>query len=621
MPSALASSSSARTASTLPNRVVRRSGRRAGQVMDRALARGYAPDDADNPGSGRSIIGVTEGSGECVTYRRWARSCANGPGLPHHHIPGRLVSATDHRRAVQAAASGLDCRALAAAWLDRRRLVRRARDRSRGGDPRHQATAGWPGAATRSGRARPGPPGESGSRARNGPTARPAAGAGPSARAGPDTRALPLAGQASLTGPVRPRGPFLPRCALRYRCGHLIRRFRNHQEVYTMDRQVKYVLQESDMPRQWYNVIADLPSPPPPPLHPGTGQPVGPDDLAPLFPAALIAQEVSPERFIDIPDPVVDVYRLWRPTPLFRARRLEKVLGTPARIYYKYEGTSPAGSHKPNTAVPQAYYNAAEGVTKLTTETGAGQWGSALAFASALYGIACEVWMVRASYDQKPYRRLLMEAYGATVHPSPSDITSAGKAVLAENPDSTGSLGIAISEAVEVAAPDPATRYALGSVLNHVLMHQTIIGEEALKQLADAGDFLDKNVGCTGGGSNFGGLAFPFLREKLAGRMNPVIRAVEPAACPSFTRGTYAYDFGDTAGFTPLLKMHTLGHDFVPDPIHAGGLRYHGMSPLLSHIYELGLIEAVAKPQSECFEAGVLFARTEGILPAPEPTH
>ena len=388
-----------------------------------------------------------------------------------------------------------------------------------------------------------------------------------------------------------------------------------------MDHQVKYLLQESELPRQWYNIIPDLPSPPPPPLHPGTHGPVGPDALAPLFPMALIQQEVSAESHIAIPEPVLDVYRLWRPTPLFRARRLEKELGTPARIYYKYEGGSPAGSHKPNTAVPQAYYNAQEGVTKLTTETGAGQWGSALAFASAIFGLECEVWMVRASYDQKPYRRLLMEAYGATVHPSPSDVTSAGRAILAEHPDSTGSLGIAISEAVEVAAGDDATRYALGSVLNHVLMHQTVIGEEAIKQLALAGDTPDLIVGCTGGGSNFAGLVFPFLREKMAGRMNPVLRAVEPAACPSFTRGVYAYDFGDTAGMTPLLKMHTLGHDFVPDPIHAGGLRYHGMSPLLSHIYELGLIEAVAKPQSECFEAGLRFARTEGILPAPEPTH
>jgi tryptophan synthase beta chain len=388
-----------------------------------------------------------------------------------------------------------------------------------------------------------------------------------------------------------------------------------------MSNQVKYVLQESEMPQQWYNIIPDLPAPPPPPLHPGTRQPVGPDDLAPLFPTALIMQEVSGDRHIAIPEPVLDVYRLWRPTPLYRARRLEKDLGTPAKIYYKYEGVSPAGSHKPNTAVPQAYYNAAEGVRKLTTETGAGQWGTALSFAGALFGIDVEVWMVRSSFDQKPYRKLLMETYGATVHPSPSDVTNAGRSILAAHPDSTGSLGIAISEAVEVAATNPDTRYALGSVLNHVLMHQTIIGEEAIKQLAEAGDTPDVIVGCTGGGSNFGGLAFPFLREKLAGRMNPVIRAVEPAACPSFTRGTYAYDFGDTAGMTPLLKMHTLGHEFIPDPIHAGGLRYHGMSPLLSHIYELGLIEAVAKPQSECFAAGLRFARTEGIVPAPEPTH
>jgi tryptophan synthase beta chain len=388
-----------------------------------------------------------------------------------------------------------------------------------------------------------------------------------------------------------------------------------------MSNQVKYLLQESEMPQQWYNIIPDLPAPPPPPLHPGTRQPVGPDDLAPLFPMALIMQEVSGDRHITIPEPVLDVYRLWRPTPLFRARRLERDLGTPAKIYYKYEGVSPAGSHKPNTAVPQAYYNAADGVRKLTTETGAGQWGSSLAFACAQFGIDLEVWMVRASFDQKPYRKLLMETYGATVHPSPSDVTNAGRAILAEHPDSTGSLGIAISEAVEVAASHDDTRYSLGSVLNHVLMHQTIIGEEAIKQLAQAGDTPDVIVGCTGGGSNFGGLAFPFLREKMAGRMNPVIRAVEPAACPSFTRGTYAYDFGDTAGFTPLLKMHTLGHGFIPDPIHAGGLRYHGMSPLLSHIYELGMLEAVAKAQSECFAAGIRFARTEGIVPAPEPTH
>ncbi|HET7014132.1 MAG TPA: TrpB-like pyridoxal phosphate-dependent enzyme, partial [Streptosporangiaceae bacterium] len=388
-----------------------------------------------------------------------------------------------------------------------------------------------------------------------------------------------------------------------------------------MTNQVKYVLQESEMPREWYNIIPDLPSPPPPPLHPGTREPVGPDALAPLFPMALILQEVSGDRHITIPEPVLDVYRLWRPTPLYRARRLEKDLGTPAKIYYKYEGVSPAGSHKPNTAVPQAYYNAEEGIRKLTTETGAGQWGTALAFACAQFGLACEVWQVRASYDQKPYRKIMIETFGGTVHPSPSDLTEAGRKVLAEHPDSPGSLGIAISEAVEVAAQHADTNYALGSVLNHVLLHQTIIGEEALLQFAKVGLTPDVIVGCTGGGSNFAGLMFPFLREKLAGEIDATIRAVEPAACPSLTKGVYAYDFGDMAGMTPLMKMHTLGHDFVPDPIHAGGLRYHGMSPLISHVYELGLIEAVAKTQRECFEAGVRFARTEGIVPAPEPTH
>ncbi len=388
-----------------------------------------------------------------------------------------------------------------------------------------------------------------------------------------------------------------------------------------MEGRTKFVLDEQDMPRQWYNIIPDLPSPPPPPLHPATLEPVGPEDLAPLFPAELIAQEVTTERYVDIPDEVLEVYRLWRPSPLFRARRLEKALGTPARIYYKYEGVSPVGSHKPNTAVPQAFYNAQEGVRRLTTETGAGQWGSALAFACAQFGLECEVWQVRASYDQKPYRRLMMETFGATVHASPSTLTASGRKILEADPDSPGSLGIAISEAVEVAAGDPQTRYALGSVLNHVLLHQTIIGEETLRQFELAGDTPDLIVGCVGGGSNFGGLVLPFLREKLAGRINPVIRAVEPAACPSLTRGTYTYDYGDTAGLTPLMKMHTLGHDFVPDPIHAGGLRYHGMSPLVSHLYELGLIEAVAKPQSECFAAGVRFARAEGIVPAPEPTH
>jgi tryptophan synthase beta chain len=383
----------------------------------------------------------------------------------------------------------------------------------------------------------------------------------------------------------------------------------------------KITLAESEMPTQWYNLLADLPVLPPPVLHPGTLQPVGPDDLAPLFPMALIMQEVTQDRYIDIPGEVLDIYRLWRPSPLYRAHRLEKALGTPARIYYKYEGGSPAGSHKPNTAVPQAFYNAQAGIRRLTTETGAGQWGTALAFACAQFGLECEVWQVRASYDQKPYRRIMIETFGATIHPSPSDLTAAGRAVLAAHPDSTGSLGIAISEAVEVAAQHADTNYALGSVLNHVLLHQTIIGEEALLQLAKVGETPDLLVGCTGGGSNFGGLAFPFLREKLAGRMAPVIRAVEPAACPSLTRGVYAYDFGDTAGMTPLMKMHTLGHDFVPDPIHAGGLRYHGMSPLISHLYDQGLIEATSKNQLECFAAGVQFARTEGIVPAPEPTH
>jgi len=383
----------------------------------------------------------------------------------------------------------------------------------------------------------------------------------------------------------------------------------------------KIVLDESELPTRWYNLLADLPVPPPPPLHPGTLQPVGPDDLAPLFPMDLIAQEVSTEQYLDIPGAVLDVYKLWRPSPLYRAYRLEKALQTPARIYYKYEGVSPAGSHKPNTAVPQAYYNAQAGVRRLTTETGAGQWGTALAFACAQFGLDCEVWQVRASYDQKPYRRIMIEVFGGKVYPSPSDRTKAGRAILAADPDSPGSLGIAISEAVEVAAKAEDTKYALGSVLNHVLLHQTIIGEEALIQLAKVDETPDLIVGCTGGGSNFAGLFFPFLREKLAGRISPVIRAVEPSACPSLTRGVYAYDFGDTAGMTPLIKMHTLGHGFIPDPIHAGGLRYHGMSPVISHLYDQGMIEAVAKPQRECFAAGVQFARTEGIVPAPEPTH
>ncbi|MGI9018547.1 MAG: TrpB-like pyridoxal phosphate-dependent enzyme [Euzebya sp.] len=387
------------------------------------------------------------------------------------------------------------------------------------------------------------------------------------------------------------------------------------------DTPTKIVLDESEIPRRWYNVIPDLPSPPPPPLHPGTHQPIGPDDLAPLFPMALIQQEVTTERYVEIPDEVRDVYGLWRPTPLYRARRLERALDTPARIYYKYEGVSPAGSHKPNTAVPQAFYNAQAGVKRLTTETGAGQWGSALAFACAQFGLELDVWQVAASFTQKPYRASMIRTWGAKIHSSPSDLTQAGRAILAEFPDSPGSLGIAISEAVEVAAQDPDCKYALGSVLNHVLLHQTVIGEEALLQFDKVGETPDIIVGCTGGGSNFGGLFFPFLREKMAGKIDPRIVAVEPEACPSLTKGEYRYDFGDTAGMTPLVKMHTLGHDFVPDPIHAGGLRYHGMSPLISHMYELGLFEAVAIGQQECFERAVQFARSEGIVPAPEPTH
>jgi tryptophan synthase beta chain len=389
-----------------------------------------------------------------------------------------------------------------------------------------------------------------------------------------------------------------------------------------MGDETKILLDESEIPTRWYNVIPDLPEPPPPPLHPGTQQPIGPEDLAPLFPMALIQQEVSTESYIEIPDDIIRVYKLWRPSPLHRARALEEAIGGPARIYYKYEGVSPPGSHKPNTAIAQAYYNSQEGVRKLATETGAGQWGSALAFATAQFGMECEVFMVKVSYEQKPYRRSLIQTWGATIHPSPSDLTEAGRKILAENPDSTGSLGIAISEAVEVAATNDDVKYSLGSVLNHVLLHQTVIGEEALKQLEKAGERApDVVIGCSGGGSNFAGLALPFLREKLAGNMDPVIRAVEPEACPSFTKGEYRYDFGDTVGMTPLVKMHTLGHDFVPEPIHAGGLRYHGMAPLLSHIHELGLIEAVALGQIECFEKSVRFARAEGIIPGPEPTH
>ena len=388
-----------------------------------------------------------------------------------------------------------------------------------------------------------------------------------------------------------------------------------------MSEPTKILLNESELPTHWYNIIPDLPAPPPPVLHPGTLQPVGPDDLAPLFPMDLILQEVSGDSYVEIPEPVRDAYRMWRPTPLHRARNLERELGTPARIYYKYEGGSPAGSHKPNTAIAQAYYNAQAGVRKLTTETGAGQWGSALALACQMFGLECEVWQVAASYRQKPYRSLMMQTWGAVVHSSPSPVTNAGRAVLESDPDSPGSLGLAISEAVEAAAPNPDVNYSLGSVLNHVLMHQTVIGQEALTQLGKAGETPDVLIGCTGGGSNFAGLSFPFIREKLAGNMNPVIRAVEPAACPSLTKGEYRYDFGDAAGTTPLIKMHTLGHSFIPDPIHAGGLRYHGMSPLISHLKELGVLEAEAIAQTECFQGAVRFARREGIIPAPEPTH
>jgi len=384
---------------------------------------------------------------------------------------------------------------------------------------------------------------------------------------------------------------------------------------------VKYLLDESRIPKHWYNLVADLPSPPPPVLHPGTLQPVGPDDLAPLFPMELIMQEVTTEREVPIPEPVRDVYRQWRPSPLFRARRLEKALQTPAKIYYKYEGVSPAGSHKPNTAVPQAFYNKQAGVKKLVTETGAGQWGSSLAFAGALYGLEVKVFMVRVSYDQKPYRRALMETYGASCTPSPSRETQAGRAILEKRADHPGSLGIAISEAVEIAAQREDTKYALGSVLNHVLLHQTVVGQEAMAQLEMAGDYPDVIVGCTGGGSNFAGIAFPFIGAQLRGGKKLRIVAVEPAACPSLTRGQYAYDFGDTAHLTPLTKMHTLGSTFTPPGFHAGGLRYHGMAPLVSHIKQLGLIEAVAYHQTTCFEAGVLFARSEGILPAPEANH
>jgi tryptophan synthase beta chain len=385
-----------------------------------------------------------------------------------------------------------------------------------------------------------------------------------------------------------------------------------------MSEPTKYVLGEDDIPTHWVNLLPDLPGEPLPPLNPGTGQPAGPDDLTPIFPMGLIMQEVSPEPEVAIPDAVRDAYRLWRPTPLYRARRLERALDTPARIFYKYEGTSPAGSHKPNTAVPQAYENAQAGIGKLCTETGAGQWGSALAFSCALFGLECEVFMVGSSYDQKPYRRSMMETWGATVHRSPSELTQSGRA-NAEHP--TGSLGIAISEAVEVAAQDANCNYSLGSVLNHVMLHQTVIGQEAMRQMELAGAMPDVIVGCVGGGSNFAGLTFPFLRGVLAGERKIRIVAAEPAACPTLTRGVYAYDFGDTAGLTPLMPMYTLGHDFVPPPVHAGGLRYHGDSPMVCGLVKAGVVEARAYKQNETFDAAVRFARSEGIIPAPEPAH
>ena len=384
---------------------------------------------------------------------------------------------------------------------------------------------------------------------------------------------------------------------------------------------IKYQLSESDVPKFWYNIAADLPEPPPPVLHPGTGQPVGPDDLAPLFPMSIIMQEVSTERYIEIPQPVRNILMQWRPSPLYRARRLEKALDTPARIYYKYEGVSPAGSHKPNTAIVQAFYSKEEGVKRITTETGAGQWGSALSLAGTFFGLEIEVYMVRVSYDQKPYRRAFMESFGATCVPSPSDKTNTGRAILEQTPDSTGSLGIAISEAVEAAVQGEDTKYALGSVLNHVLMHQTIVGQEAMKQLEMADDYPDIVIGCTGGGSNFAGLTFPFLGEQFRGGKRVDVVAVEPANCPSLTKGKYAYDFGDTGNLTPLVKMHTLGSKFVPPGFHAGGLRYHGMAPLVSLVTDLGFVRPRAYTQMKTFEAGIEFARSEGIIPAPEANH
>ncbi|MGV8074389.1 MAG: TrpB-like pyridoxal phosphate-dependent enzyme [Syntrophobacteraceae bacterium] len=384
--------------------------------------------------------------------------------------------------------------------------------------------------------------------------------------------------------------------------------------------QVKVFLDDSEIPRQWYNIMADLPTPMCPPLHPGTGKPVGPQDLAPIFPMNLIEQEVSTQRWVDIPDEVIEKYLLWRPTPLYRARNFEKLLNAPVKIYYKNEGVSPPGSHKPNTAVPQAYYNKVFGIKRLSTETGAGQWGSALSMACGMFGLDCRVFMVRVSYDQKPYRRMMMSAWGGECIPSPSDRTQAGRAILAKFPNSPGSLGIAISEAIEDVVADEKARYALGSVLNHVMLHQTIIGLEAQKQLEKIGAYPDVVMGCAGGGSNFAGISLPYVRDKIHGKQVSIV-AAEPTSCPTLTRGPFSYDFGDTAMTTPLLPMHTLGHDFVPAPIHAGGLRYHGMAPIVSHLAKEQLIEARSFNQLETFSAGVKWARSEGFIPAPETNH
>ncbi len=385
-------------------------------------------------------------------------------------------------------------------------------------------------------------------------------------------------------------------------------------------KETKIVLPDREIPKQWYNIMADMPNLPKPPLHPGTLKPVGPDDLSAIFPMSLIEQEMTTQRWIDIPEEVLDIYSLWRPSPLYRAHRLEKALKTPAKIYYKYEGVSPAGSHKPNTSIPQAYYNKAAGIRRIATETGAGQWGSAMALAGSLFGLEVTVYMVKVSYNQKPYRRIAMETWGASVHASPSTATNSGRKILEGDPGSPGSLGIAISEAVEDAATHNDTNYALGSVLNHVLLHQTVIGLEAKKQFELAGDYPDVIIGCCGGGSNLGGVSFPFLYDKIHGKDLRVV-AVEPISCPTLTKGEFRYDFGDTAGLTPFLMMYTLGHDFVPPGIHAGGLRYHGDSPLVSQLHHEGAVEAIAVPQRATFEAGLIFARSEGIIPAPETNH